>query len=53
MRHAVELAREGGGDTVICLLCRGTEPTQHRGHAFVPVKLDAELFAEAVARHEA
>ncbi len=53
VQRAVDLAFAEDGGAVVCLLCRGTEPTQHRGHAFVPVKLDAELFAEAVARHEA
>lgn len=48
VHRAVELAREGGADTVICLLCRGTEPTQHRGTRFVPVKLDTDLMREAL-----
>ena len=46
--RAVELARTSGEPTVICLLCRGTEPTQHRGSAFVPVKLDTQIMREAL-----
>ena len=48
VRRAVELALESDEPTVVCLLCRGTEPTMHRGNRFEPMKLDAELFREAL-----
>lgn len=49
VRRAVEVARAMDGPVVICLLCRGTETTQHRDGVFVPVKLDTEIMREALA----
>lgn len=51
VQRAVDIAYEMNGQVVVCVLCRGTEPTQHRGNRFEPVKLDAQLLEEALARH--
>ncbi len=52
VERAVEDARtvideDGSRTVVICLMCRGTESTQHIGNEFVPSPLDSELFEEA------
>ena len=51
VRRAVDIAYELGTPAVVCVLCRGTEPTQHRGTRFEPAPLDADLLRDAFARH--
>lgn len=38
---------QGPRGALVCLLARGTEPTQHIGHSFVPYPLDATVFLAA------
>ena len=48
VRRAVELAYEGDGPAVVCVLARGTEGVQHENGGFTPAPLDADLFQDGV-----
>ena len=49
VRRSVELAYEGEGPAIVCLLAKGDETRQHVGDEFVPCRPDGEIFLEAVA----
>ena len=51
IRRAVQLAYEGEGPAIVCLLAKGDETRQHEGDAFVPCRTDAEIFTEAAAAY--
>lgn len=48
VKRAVELGYGWDGNTVVCVLARGTEGVQHENGRFVPAPLDADLFQDAV-----
>lgn len=47
VRRAAEIAFDGNGPAVVCLLAKGDETRQHEGDAFVPCRTDGEIFLEA------
>ena len=49
VRRSVELAYDGEGPAIVCLLAKGDETRQHEGDEFVPCRTDGEIFLEAVA----
>ena len=52
VRRAVELAYEGEGPAIVCLLAKGDETRQHVGDDFVPCRTDGEIFLEAIEKYE-
>ncbi|MDM8271629.1 Mur ligase family protein [Thermophilibacter provencensis] len=53
VRRSVELAYEGEGPAIVCLLAKGDETRQHEGDEFVPCRTDGEIFLEAAQKYEA
>lgn len=53
VRRSVELAYEGEGPAIVCLLAKGDETRQHEGDEFVPCRTDGEIFLEAAEKYEA
>lgn len=52
VNHAYERWKHTAQKTMICLLAKGDETTQHRGSTFEPCVPDGELFARACAAFE-
>ena len=50
--RGVQLAYEGEGPAILCLLAKGDETRQHEGNDFVPCRTDAEIFLEAIQKYE-
>lgn len=53
VRRAVDLAYEGEGPAIVCLLAKGDETRQHVGDEFLPCRTDADIFQDAVREHAA
>ena len=53
VRRATELAYEGEGPAIVCLLAKGDETRQHEGNDFVPCRPDGDIFQDAVREHAA
>lgn len=51
IRRATQLAFEGEGPAVVCLLAKGDETRQHVGDDFVPCRTDGEVFLEAAKKY--
>lgn len=51
VRRATELAYEGEGPAIVCLLAKGDETRQHEGDEFVPCRTDGEIFLEAAEKY--
>ena len=49
--RAAQLAFEGEGPAVVCLLAKGDETRQHVGDDFVPCRTDGEVFREAAEKY--
>lgn len=52
IRRAVQLAYEGEGPAIVCLLAKGDETRQHIGNDFLPCRTDGEIFEEAIRKYE-
>ncbi len=52
IRRAVQLAYEGEGPAIVCLLAKGDETRQHIGNDFLPCRTDGDIFQEAVRAYE-
>ena len=52
VRRATQLAYEGEGPALVCLLAKGDETRQHVGDEFVPCRTDGEIFLETAATYK-